>query len=159
MMDNFLKRLLMTIAYWVGAMCLIHLMMATDPSYQRNWLFIFTGQIVLTIGLVLKIGFFIALAIGGFYLASAAIQLHESWHLQVEEAAQKKNDEEVARRAAAHHAMAARAREVEAIAEEKRKKQELEEHRRKIHAERFGPRGEDDALEKAMASIKFGGFE
>lgn len=159
MMDDFLKRLLLTAAYCIGAMYLIHLVMATDPGYQRNWLFIFTGQIVWVIGLILKIAFFLALAAGGFYLVIAAIQIHSSWEEQRAEAELQKNNEEVAKRAAAHNVVVARAVEFKAIAEEKRKRQEIEEHRKKIQAERFGPRSEEDALAKAMDSLKFGGLE
>lgn len=157
MIDDFFKRLLLTIAYFIGAMCVVHLMMATDPGYRGNWLFIFTGQIVWVIGIVFKIAFFLALAVGGFYFVIAAIQIRDSWKEQKAEAALQKNNEEVAKRAAAQHALAAREREFEAIAEEKRKRQELEERHKKIQAEKFGPRSEEDALAKAMDSLKFGG--
>ena len=79
MMDDFFKRLLLVAAYWIGAMCLIYLVMATDPGYQHNWLFILTGQIVGVIGFILKIAVFIALAVGGFYLVTFVIQIHSSW--------------------------------------------------------------------------------
>jgi len=71
----------------------------------------------------------------------------------------KKNDEEVAERSAAQNAMMARARELEAIEEKKRKDEEFEDHLQRRHLDKYGPRSEDDALAKAMDSIKLGGFE
>ena len=87
------------------------------------------------------------------------IQIHDSWQEHKAEEEMKRNDEEVAARAAAHNAIVARAREREAIEEKKRKDQEFEEHQQKQHLEKYGPRSEDDALAKAMDSIKLGGFE
>ena len=51
------------------------------------------------------------------------------------------------------------AREFEAVAEKKRKEKEFEEHQRKRQLEKHGPRSEEDALAKAMDSLKFGGLE
>ena len=159
MMNDFLKRMLLTAAYWLGAMCLIHFVMGTDPGYQGHRLFVFTGQIVSIISLILKIALFMAAAAAVFYFIVFVIQIHDSWQEHKAEEEMKKNDEEVATRAAFHHAMVARARELEVIEEKKRKDQELEEHLQRRHLEKYGPRSEDDALAKAMDSIKLGGFE
>lgn len=158
MMNDFLKRLLQAVAYWTSAMCVIHILMTTDPGYQGNWLYLFTGKIVWLIALILKIGLFTALAVGVFYLVKTAIQNQNSWQEHKAEGVIN-NNEEAAKRGAAHDLVIASACEFEAVAEKKRKEKELEEHRQMRHLEKFGPRSEDDALAKAMDSIKLGGFE
>lgn len=159
MTNEFFRRLLLTATYWIGAMCLIHLAMATDPGYQGNWVYVFTGTIVWIIALIFKIAFFAALGVGAFYLMAIAVQAHNSWQEEKTEEAMKKNNEEVAKRNAAQDEILARKRELRAIADKKRKDQELEEYRKKRHHEKYGPRNEDDALAKAMSAMKFGDFE
>lgn len=159
MTNDFLKRLLLTAAYWIGAMCLIHLAMATDPGYQSNWAYVFTGKIVSLIALILKITFFAALAVGVFYLVVVAVQAHDSWQEHKAEEVMKRSNEEVAKRNSAQDEILAQKRELQAIADKKRKDQEFEEYQKKRHHEKYGPRTEDDALAKAMDAMKLGGFE
>ena len=159
MMNDFLKRLLLAAAYGVGAMCMIHLLMATDPGYRGHWLFVFTGHILWLITLILKLAIFLAIAVVVFYLLVIAIQIHDSWQEHKAEEAMKKNNEELAKCNAAQQAIVASAREFEAVSEKKRKEKEFEEHQHKRHLEKYGPRSEDDALKKAMDSLKLGGFE
>ena len=109
MMNDFLKRLLLSAAYFIGAMCLIHLVMGTDPGFGGHWLFIFTGIIVWLIALILKISFFFIIVAGIFYFLNAAIQAHDSWQEHKAEEAMKKNNEEVAKRNTAQQAIVARA--------------------------------------------------
>lgn len=158
-MDDFLKRLLLTAVYWIGAMCLIHLVMATDPGYQGNWVFIFTGKIMWAIALILKIAFFLSLAAGFFYLVTMSIQTHDSWQRRREEEAIKKNNEEVAKRNAVQDEIIARKLEQQGIEDKKRKDQEFEVYQKQRNLEKYGPRNEDDALAQAMESFKLGGFE
>ena len=159
MMNDFLKRLLLSAGYVIGAMCLIHIVMGTDPGYRGHWLFIFTGKIVWLIALILKTTFFLVLATGIFNFSIAAIQAHDSWQEHKAEEAMKKKNEEVAKRNAAQQAIVASEMEFEAVAEKKRKEKEFEEHQRKRQLEKHGPRSEEDALAKAMDSLKFGGLE
>lgn len=159
MIDDFLKRLFWAVAYWMSAMCVIHIMMATDPGYQGNWLYIFTGKIVWLIALILKLGFIAAFAVGVFYLIGTAIQIQDSRQEHKAEEDMKNNNKEISRPNEAQAAVVASAREFEAVAEKKRKEKEFEEHRQKRHLEKYGPRSEEDALAKAMDSLKFGGLE
>lgn len=159
MMNDFFKRLLLVAGYVIGALCLIHLVMGTDPGFHGNWLFIFTGRIMWLIALILKITFFVILAACIFYFLITAIQAHNSWQEHKADEAMKKNNKEVAKRNAARQAIAASAREFEAVAEKKRKEKEFEEHQRKRQLEKHGPRSEEDALAKAMDSMRFGGLE
>jgi uncharacterized membrane protein len=159
MMNDFLKRLLLSAAYLIGAMCLIHLVMGTGPGFGGHWLFIYTGKIVWLIALILKITFFVIIVAGIFYFLNAAVQAHDSWQEHKAEEAMKKTNEEVAKCNAAQQAIVASAREFEAVAEKKRKEKEFEEHQRKRQLEKNGPRSEEDALAKAMDSLKFGGLE
>lgn len=159
MMDDFLKRLLLPVVYWVGAMCLIHLVMGMDPGYRGNWVFVFTGKILWIVIMIFRITLFLGLAVGTYYLAVMAIKAHDTWQEQQAEEAMKKHNEEVAKRNAAQDEIMARKREQQAIEEKKRKDQEFEEHLQRRHLEKYGPRSEDDALAKAMDSIKLGGFE
>jgi hypothetical protein len=51
------------------------------------------------------------------------------------------------------------ANSIEEVRREKLKAREHEEHLKQIEAKRAGPQSEDDAIEKALSGMKFGGPE
>lgn len=159
MADNFMKRLLLVIAYLIGSAMLIHLMMATDPGYGRNWLYIFTGQIVWIVALILKIALGCGLAwlaVRAFRGASEAIgqARADEEERSEQENANTRNSEELAL-----YQVQKRRREAAESERQAKEKREHEERRRKLEFERIGPRDEQAAIAKALSQIKFGGFE
>ncbi len=161
-MDEFLKRLGLTVLYFLGSAYAINFVMSFDRGYRGNWLFVFTGKIAWGIETAVKIAFFAALAAAAVYIVTKVIELYESLNREAEEDAARKNDAAVAERNRVAWAMELQTRNANSIEEvrrEKLKAREHEEHLKKLDAERTGPRDEDDAIEKALSGMKFGGLE
>lgn len=161
-MNEFSKRLGFTILYFLGAAYAINSVMSLDRGYRGNWLFILTGKIAWGIEMAVKIAFFAALTVAAVFVVTKAIELYESMKRDAEEESARKNNEAVAERNRAAAAMELQWRNASSIEElrrEKIKAREHEEHLKKLEAQRNGPRSEDDAIEKALSGIKFGGLE
>lgn len=161
-MNEFSKRLGFTILYFLGAAYAINSVMGLDRGYRGNWLFVFTGKIAWGIETVVKIAFFAALAAAAVYIVVKAIELYESMKREDDEESLKKNNETVAERNRAAWAMEVQrqnANSIEEVRREKLKAREHEEHMKQLEAKRTGPRSEDDAIEKALSGMKFGGHE
>ena len=161
-MNEFLKRLGLTTLYFLGSAYVINYVMSLDRGYRGNWLFILTGKIAWGIELVVTIAFFAALACAAMYVVVKALELFESMKRAAEEETLRKNNEAVAE--ASHAAwlvelQARNARSIDDVRLEKLKAREHEEHLKKIETARTGPRSEDDAIEKALSGMKFGGLE
>ena len=161
-MNEFSKRLGFTILYFLGAAYAINSVMSLDRGYRGNWLFVFTGKIAWGVETAVTITFFGALAAVAVYIVTKAIELWESMKRDVEEESARKNDEAVAERSRAAWAMELQrqnANSIEEVRREKLKALEYEERLKQLEAKRTGPRSEDDAIEKALSGMKFGGLE
>jgi len=136
--------------------------MSLDRGYRGNWLFVFTGKIAWGIETVVKIMFFGAIVAAAVYIVVKAIELYESMKREADEESLGKNNETVAERNRAAWAMEVQrqnANSIEEVRREKLKQREHEEHMKQLEAKRTGPRSEDDAIEKALSEMKFGGLE
>jgi 3-methyladenine DNA glycosylase Mpg len=161
-MTEFSRRLGFTVLYFLGSAYAINSVMGLDRGYRGNWLFVFTGKIAWGIETVVKIAFFAALAAAALYIVVKAIELYESMSRESEEESLRKNNETVAERNRAAWAMEVQrqnANSIEEVRREKIKAREYEEHLKQLEAKRIGPRSEDDAIEKALSGMKFGGLE
>ncbi len=110
----------------------------------------------------MKIAFFAALAASAVYIVVKAIELYESIKQEDDEESVRKNNETVAERNRAAWAMELQkqnANSIEEVRREKLRAREHEEHFKQLEAKRTGPRSEDDAIEKALSGMKFGGLE
>lgn len=161
-MDEFLKRLGLTVLYLLGAAYAINYVMSLDRGYRGNWLFILTGKIAWGIEMVVTIVFYGALVAAAMWIVTKAIELYESMKRDAEEESLRKNNEAVAeanRVAWMAELRMRNANSIEEIGLQKRKAREHEEHLKQLEAQRTGPRSEDDAIEKALFGIKSGGLE
>lgn len=161
-MNEFLKRLGFTVLYFLGAAYAINSVMSFNRGYRGNWLFVFTGKIAWGIETAVKIAFLAALVALAFYIVTKAMELYESMKREADEESLRKNNETVAERNRAAWAMELQkqnANSIEEVRREKLKQREHEEHMKQLEAKRTGPRSEDDAIEKALSGMKFGGHE
>ena len=161
-MSEFSKRLGFTVLYFLGSAYAINSVMGLDRGYRGNWLFVLTGKIAWGIETVVKIAFFAALVTAAIYIVTKASELYESMKREAEEESVTKNNETVAERNRAAWAMEVQrqnANSIEDVRREKLKAREHEEHMKQLEAKRTGPRSEDDAIEKALSGMKFGGLE
>jgi hypothetical protein len=161
-MNEFSKRLGFTVLYFLGAAYAINFVMGLNRGYRGNWLFVLTGKIAWGIETAVKILFFGALAVVAFFIVTKAIELYESMKREAEEESVMKNNETVAERNRAAWAIEVQrqnANSIEDVRREKLKVREHEENMKQLEAKRTGPRSEDDAIEKALSGMKFGGLE
>ncbi len=161
-MNELFKRLGFTVLYFLGAAYAINSVMSLSRGYRGNWLLVFTGKIASGIEMTVKIAFFAALAVAAVFVVTKGVELYESMKREADEDVARKNDGAVAERNRAAWAMELQTRNANSIEElrrEKLKAREHEEHLKQLEAKRTGPRSEDDAIEKALSGIKFGGLE
>ncbi len=161
-MSELSKRFGFTILYFLGAAYAINSVMGLDRGYRGNWLFVLTGKIAWGIETVVKITFFSVLLAVAIYIVTKAIELYESMKRDAEEESVRQSNETVAERNRAAWAMELQrqnANSIEEVRREKLKQREHEEHMKQLEAKRTGPRSEDDAIEKALSGMKFGGLE
>jgi hypothetical protein len=161
-MTEFSKRLGFTVLYLLGSAYAINSVMGLNRGYRGNWLFVLTGKIAWGIETVVKITFFGALVAAALYIVVMAMELYESMKREAEEEYMRKNNEAVAERSRAAWAMELQrqnSNSIEEVRREKLKAREHEEYLKKLEAQRNGPRSEDDAIEKALSGMKFGGLE
>lgn len=157
-MNDFSKRLLFSIFYFISSACFIHFLMDQDPSYHRHGLYLFTGKIVWLIGFIFKTLFLVGLLLGVLYLIEKGSAFYRELKFDLEDAALKNEEKKVHKRNVSLQLENQRQNEIKKFEELAIKAEEAKKIPTPTQAPPPVPQTEEDALKKAMDSIKFGGF-
>jgi len=157
-MDEFLKRLWFTAAFLLFSFNMIHVLMWVSGGYSRNWLFNLTEKLIWFEFWIFKISFILALAFGAWWFTEkikssiAKSEANSKEELRIAEHNKKAESVRVL-----HEGYEKTAQTNQAIAKQ-RKQAEFEKNQQQLKHERTGPRKEEDALQKALDSINYGGL-
>lgn len=157
-MDEFLKRLWITTAFLVFSFNIIHVLMWVSGGYSKNWLFVLTGKLIWFEFWVFKIGIGLVLIFGAWWFVEnvknsiAKSEANRKEEFRITEhnktaEAQRSLYEGYEKSASAKQAM-----------EKQRKQAEFEKHQQQLKHQLTGPRKEEDALQKALDSMNYGGL-
>ena len=156
-MDEFLKRLWITAAFLLFSLNLIHVLMWVSGDYSRNWLFVLTGKLIWTEFWVFKVAFVLALIFGTWWFAETIKSSIAKCEANLKEEMRIAEHNKKAAEQKALYKGYEKTAQTKQIIEAERKQVEFEKHQQQIKQERFGPRKEEDALQKALDSINYGG--
>ena len=157
-MDEFLKRLWITAAFLLFSFNMIHVLMWLNGGYSRSWLFVLTGKLIWIEFWVFKIAIGLVIIFGAWWFAKnvknqiAINEANRKEELQIAEYNKIAEEQRVL-----HEGYEKTAQAKQAI-EKQRKQAEFEKHQQQLKHERTSPRKEEDALQKALDSINYGGL-
>lgn len=157
-MDEFLKRLWITATFLLFSFNMIHVLMWASGGYSRNWLFVLTGRLVWLEFWFFKIAFVLALAFGAWWFVENiknSIAKNEANRIEELRIAEHNKIAEAQRALYEGYEKTAQAKQA---IEKQRKQVESEKHQQQLKHEQTGPRKEEDAIQKALDSINYGGL-
>ena len=136
---------------------MIHVLMWTSDGYSRHWLFALSGNLIWLEFWIFKIAIGLVVIFGAWWFVE---------NVKSSIAKSKTNRKEVLRIAeynkkaveqrALYEGYEKTAQAKQAI-EKQRKQAEFEKHQQQLKHEQTGPRKEEDAIQKALDSINYGG--
>ena len=157
-MDEFLKRLWITAAFLLFSFNMVHVFMWTSGGYSRNWLFALTDKLIWLEFWVFKIttGLLI-LFYTWWFVEYFKNSIAKSEANRKEELCIFEHNKTAEAQRLLYEGYEKTVKAKQAI-EKQRKQAEFEKHQQQLKHERTGPRKEEDALQKALDSINYGGL-